>query len=1130
LKRILRFLSWTIVLLVVLSATLVVYLRNADLSVYETQIENYLSAKIGHRLDVGGRFNLQVRGGTTLSAESVSLVNGGWPGETQLLTIGSLSVIVDTWSILFGPLIIRDLQLDDIDVRIERDDERVLNWSTGRPVAADTKPFTFYTDLIVFRNVELDRATISYRSPRRPRPVIAAIEHVRVSPDDNDILDLDLVGTINEYALSARGSAGPWRNLVTGRDISADLEAGLGQVALAMRGSVDDIVALTGLELTFDLRGPSIDRVAERLGLPVFAYGAFELDGSVSAADDGRRVELEGKVGNIDLSIDGTVDNLRYPGESDFDARISGPNVSDVARLFDVTGFPEEPYEVSGTYSLRQTTVSLSEARARIGDNALFVDGWIDARQMPPEMDVTINAAGPDFSVFTPFIGVTGVPQRVFSIDGRIRSKGGHWQFDDVRASVGENRVVARGAISAGADTEVVFSASGPDNSFLHAMTGLEGLPARPYNVSARIRPSRVGIELADAHASFGDHRIAVDGVVALEESLIGTALSVNVSGPELHNVALLTDVPYLPAGPYGASARIAFDRAGLVLDDAEVSVGPLRATADGSIGLRSNAGDFDLALSASGPDLGSLAKFDVLQRLSGESFEVSAQLRHKGDAYECESLEAQIGQLDAFVDAEIRDDGSVATIDFRGAAPDARPLGRLLGTEGLPAGAFSADGRIEIREDELELTDSRVQIGGYRLVADGILSTAPMKNDSDLKFSAVGPDLQQLLGAFDIDLFPAKPFTLGGAFRGTRSGFALRDFAVTIGGNDVAGELTADFREKPTFTASLSSQYLDLSERLPEREEGASEAESDPGGLLFPDEPINLGFLDAANAQVEVNVDELILDEVTIDNFDLGVQLIDGNLSVAPIAIRSTRGNLDGSLALRPTNGDYEVTALLEVSDGRLGLASAQVQDLSQVPKIDGTVDLRGRGRSPHQIMASVNGSIRLRQGPGRITDSRSSRLFGDIVVQVLRAFNPLQSESSDRRFDCGIYDIDLVDGVANLENVAIQTDRLTTIASGTISFDDERIRISARAKPREGLGISLGGIANSLVRIGGTLKSPRLALDSRSAATTTGAAVATGGLSLLGRSLWDRLSAEADICAQARDGEEATPQQEGK
>jgi hypothetical protein len=41
----------------------------------------------------------------------------------------------------------------------------------------------------------------------------------------------------------------------------------------------------------------------------------------------------------------------------------------------------------------------------------------------------------------------------------------------------------------------------------------------------------------------------------------------------------------------------------------------------------------------------------------------------------------------------------------------------------------------------------------------------------------------------------------------------------------------------------------------------------------------------------------------------------------------------------------------------------------------------------------------------------------------------------------------------------------------------------------------------------------------------TTTGAAVATGGLSLLAKSMWDRVKAQGDICKDLR--KEETRQQ---
>ena len=69
---------------------------------------------------------------------------------------------------------------------------------------------------------------------------------------------------------------------------------------------------------------------------------------------------------------------------------------------------------------------------------------------------------------------------------------------------------------------------------------------------------------------------------------------------------------------------------------------------------------------------------------------------------------------------------------------------------------------------------------------------------------------------------------------------------------------------------------------------------------------------------------------------------------------------------------------------------------------------------------------------------------------------------------------------------------------------------------KTREGLGLSVGDVANSFVKIGGTLKNPALGVDATGSVTTTGAAIATGGLSLLAKGLWDRVTAELDICSE--------------
>ncbi len=113
-----------------------------------------------------------------------------------------------------------------------------------------------------------------------------------------------------------------------------------------------------------------------------------------------------------------------------------------------------------------------------------------------------------------------------------------------------------------------------------------------------------------------------------------------------------------------------------------------------------------------------------------------------------------------------------------------------------------------------------------------------------------------------------------------------------------------------------------------------------------------------------------------------------------------------------------------------------------------------------------------------------------------------------------CAIHDVDIKDGVATIENSALQSDRLTIVSRGTVNFSNERLGLSVRATPREGLGISISSVAASFMKVGGPLQRPQMKIDSTASITTGGAAVATGGLSLIAKGLWDRVNAQSDIC----------------
>jgi len=1054
-RKILRVGFWTLAVVVVLTAGLLVYLRNADLSIYEEQIETFVSSRIGHELTIGGRFELHFGTITRLVAEDVALSNPGWQSNPTLLQVGHLTVAFDTWSVFSGPFIVEELQVREITTYLEKDADGRTNWTPRIVRERQDSSGAFDADRIAFKEVRIEGIEIAINDPAISRPINATIGHLTISPDVNDILDLDLQGTVNEIPLWADGKLGPWQNFLDGQDITADFDLTLGPVALTLRGSVDDLTNLEGVELNGVFSGPEIEHVLDRLGLPPFAVGKFEVSADIRRFDSGHQVRIDGNLGAIELFASGNTDSLLAAEKVRYDFSVSGPDARYVAELFGIDGVPAGAFQITGDYSRDARLLMFKDTRFQIGPNSVSLNGEIDISKRIPDGELALLATGPDFSILGPFISVSGLPAEAFSIDGRIRKSGSTWEAKSVSVSVGEHQLSINGLVEAGGSNKamLILHATGPDISVVQNFTNLKGLPPRAYDVEATFRSDPAGIMIDGGKGAFGDNHIEVDGVVAIRAGMNGTALKVYVQGPELHNVALLTGVPHLPDGPFEVSGDIRIDRGGLIIDNSIATAGTIQGVASGRIGLGSEAGDFDLNLKIQGSDVSQLAALDWLQNLAGKPFTI--------------------------------------------------------------------EGNIKNSETDLTLSETRLQIGENLFTADGTLSLQPMSNDSDLVFSASGPRLKDIGMIFGTDVLVARAFEVSGEFSGTPNGFAIRDFLVHIGEDDLHGSFDADLREKPRLSGILTSTNLDISERLRQEEELVERVSDDKpkdGEYYFSDDPLDIGWLQAADIDLELTLDRFRANTLEVTDVQVGVQLQDGALIIDPIRLTDEAGSIDGKLILVPENDSYSLDASLTLDDMHIGVITSKEQDRSSLPPISGELNLHGVGNSIHELMASSNGVLSLRQSAGKIKDLGKRKIFGDLLLNIIRMLNPLRKEDEYRTIDCGIYEINITDGVATFENFAVQTDAMTVLVAGNVDFSTEKLDLAVRAKPREGLGISVGGIVNSFLELGGTLSIPKLRIDPKGTIVTGGVAVATGGLSLLAKGLFDRLSAEVDICAQEK------------
>ncbi|MFT5501179.1 MAG: hypothetical protein ACI88G_001312, partial [Woeseiaceae bacterium] len=673
---------WTLAaILLVLSGTFL-YLRNADLSVYEKQIESALSEAIGHKIDFDGLFELHFGGLTTLIAEDIRISNDQWQPDGQLLSVGHVSITIDTWSLLSSPLIVEQLELRDAQILLQENDSGAANWDTEGVSEEPSGGDAVDLNLIAFKLVSLQNVAFIHDQPTREQPLRATLAFLSLVPDAAGVLDLDIRAALNDYPLTAKGRLGPWQNLVDGHDLTADLDLTLGQVELDLEGSIADLATVEGMDLSMTLQGPAIERVAELFDLPPFASGAFRFEGKSNKPNNENHVNFSGNLGDIEISATGSVDRFINTEVAALNFTVSGPDTLHVAEVFGIEGAPDAPFQLGGELKLDGQRFDFSNTKAQIGENHLGLDGWVDMSKRIPDGDVTVTASGPDISVVDPFIDLQGIPNAAFEVGGRIRKSGRNVSFEDVAASIGEIRIVAKGALGeeVSDDKEIFISVTGPDISIIGPITGLPDVPRKPFQASAFLRPDPIGINLDDAKLVVGDNHADIDGVIGTVDGVSGTNVSIHGYGPELLNISLLTGIPYMPEGAYDYTTRISIDDDVLTIDEFDLTVVGASASVSGSLNIGSRAGDFDLRLAANSEDVSQLELFASLKELNGDALRINGQVQHRSGVFSLSAVTADIGNLGIAVNGNFNSADMSASFTIGANAPDSELLDRFIG------------------------------------------------------------------------------------------------------------------------------------------------------------------------------------------------------------------------------------------------------------------------------------------------------------------------------------------------------------------------------------------------------------------------------------------------------------------
>ena len=351
----------------------------------------------------------------------------------------------------------------------------------------------------------------------------------------------------------------------------------------------------------------------------------------------------------------------------------------------------------------------------------------------------------------------------------------------------------------------------------------------------------------------------------------------------------------------------------------------------------------------------------------------------------------------------------------------------------------------------------------------------------------------------------------------------------IEVAESDISGEI--DFIEAEagdtaeinrSYRVDLGSKNLDLTKIL---------VATDESDRLFSRTPLKLDWLMNNQTAIEINfnADHFKSSYFTLDNFTSATTIDDAVLRTN-LNGDSHQGSIGLNLVLsqdtQPTqpseDGEQapQWSANLDVNGegvdfSALTFLEKSASDNAGIFSVG--IDLAGIGRSTAEIVGHANGAFLLELRGAKIKNDGLQLIGGDLFFGLLTAINPLIKQRSYLDIECGVIQFDVNQGIARTEGgLALKTSKVTFIGGGEVNLGDESMKLDVVSKARTGLGVNVNTVVK-VIQVGGTIKNPRIETNKKGLLQSVfalGAAVASGGLSLVVQGLYDKTIANSDVC----------------
>jgi hypothetical protein len=290
----------------------------------------------------------------------------------------------------------------------------------------------------------------------------------------------------------------------------------------------------------------------------------------------------------------------------------------------------------------------------------------------------------------------------------------------------------------------------------------------------------------------------------------------------------------------------------------------------------------------------------------------------------------------------------------------------------------------------------------------------------------------------------------------------------------------------------------------------GAGDSSSD---RFFSDEKFRVGVLKSIDGVARLSFGTVNAGWGHAKNFS-----VDSTLQSGKLALALGSDEVNGGSASVKLNYDTSVSppqASL-VSD----LKNFRPSGSATAAPRSAFISFTATGDSQAALAASSNGVLFLESGAGTADYAHFGLgiFSANLMSQVFGVLAPKRDESTPK-LDCAVGYATVTNGVLVTPKAAVlQTPLANVLWRIKVDLGKETINAQFDSRSRTGAGLAVGNVLAGTVRISGPLTSPHILPNTTGILWRGWAALATGGLSLLGESFIRRMLASDHACDNLR------------